>query len=256
MGRINDEKLGQMSEAVKDALLTGDVLAARVFEHLGTEVAQEYGTGWLSKPIAAYVVAGEFLKALRKNNFSLESKDGGTMALLDNNPQEPAPGFAPSAGWSFYRKGEKRDGDWEVFNLDLRAWIGIDSRNRGFMVRPSVSGPHMSASDFLPQMRIFSVVAEYDSSANRVVKTIAEANGQFVVGWHKMQLGGIRNLGTLFTEFSGSKDSIVRLANSSLSPFQPSAFVINGKTMYLPEPNQATLFDVWETQLLNYKLAL
>lgn len=233
-------------------LISTEGLIRKALEHFNLELLQRVSDSWVSAPFATYKIEGIFLVALERNNFSLEKRVDGVTTLCDNSSQNHMPGCNPSNYWNFWCEGKKQD----EIELDLKLGVRavVSSRDRGIILQPQAGGGCLSPMDFLPQLRVFQTITEFDHSANPIVKKMVDGQGKIVVGWTDIGLGGIRDLHRLFEEFCDGNDIIKTLANSNLSPFDPTPFDKQAvTTFYIPEPCQRMLFWLWSEQLDHFK---
>jgi len=241
MTSMTTDQLRAMIGQIRDKLIDSQDLVAMAFKFLGLEISQTLSPYSISNFFAKYEIDGGFREALKENNFVIKYRTDGIVTLSDK---------ASDGYWNFDfkdGKGEKRPK--LTLSFGVAGFIG--KAERGIVFKPNVVGTGVSPIDFYPQYRVFETVAKFDAEASQIIKDTVEGNGQLVVGWDKIKLGGIRSLDQLFKEFAASKSGIESLAVSSVSPFNPSPSLI-----WLPEPNQPTLFKIWAEQLKSFRNSL
>lgn len=218
-----------------------------------------YIDAW-SKPIKKYSLDGKILAFLAERGIKLHERpdcNGETITLADENPQPEVPGFAPSNYWNFKLvKGTTRRFD---LKMSLVAGLGINMERRGIVLWPHASGTFVSASDPLPNFRMFEALTENDRHAPKVApEIISQKENGLLISWADLGLGGIRKMSTLFGEFSKGNKAIERLAEKQ-EVFDPNPYPYHqesGLEMFLAEPAQPYIFQFWQEQLKDYQRSL
>lgn len=240
--------LMEKQQEVIEGLLGTKTIIERALALFGLDLRQSPPPYWLSSPIETRDLKNGFLETLLAAGFRLIRRNDGITTLSDSNPQSPPPGFSSSSYWSF--------GGEDKLTLTLSVTAEISQHDRGVVIGPHVMGPSVSAADDLPRLRVFQAVVRFDVDAHRLIREITESNGRKVIGWGEIQFGGIRNLGTLFEEFTRGKPIVKELARFPLAVFSPNPLKLFGGTetdLYLPEPLQSVLLEVWRQQLSTFK---
>ncbi len=205
-----------------------------------------------SAPIKRYQLTKRQLAALSdrgiKRQFRPDCRDE-IFTLVDENPQEKIPGFAVDNFWNF--KLVAAGGSHFDLGIRLQVEFSICLKKRGIVFTPRAYGTFLSPVSGLPHFRMFQALVESDSRALSVAKEIAHSNGNILVGWTELGLGGIRHCIDLFAEFAGQNEEVRELGRSGkvFGP-DPSA------DWYISEPVQSSLFETWEFQLENYRARL
>lgn len=213
-----------------------------------------------SEPIKEYVLDEKRLAVLAKRNIRRKDRLDGTneiFTIVDENPQEKAPGWSPSNYWNF----KLADGDRHGFDLRITLSVSfiINFEKRGVVLMPRAHGLFVSPVDHLPNFRMFKALVESDSEALAVTKELAASDGSIVVTWSELGLGGIRRLEELFAEFAGSNETVTRLGRDG-NVFDPAPYPRCCRhaddTLFIPEPAQPKLFETWRAQLNEYRSQL
>ena len=150
---------------------------------------------------------------------------------------------------------------WKIYNdpefmAEVRLILHITEHHRGIMIQPVIYSATHGSPLYQPVIdELFKVIASsVDTDHQNLIADIAQHNCRYVLGWHRLNLGGLRSLSTLFKEWANSsgKETIVDLAKSSVSPFDPNPYKDNHKRVYIEEKHQADLFTQWDEQLNAY----
>lgn len=218
-------------------------------------------TSTVTKPFKTYKLSSERLDYLSRLGIKRQDRPdcrNEIFTLVDGNPQVPVPGFVPSNYWNF----KEIDGKKGIFDLtiSLQFKLRLGTKERGIVFIPQAHGTFVSAGDPLPNFRMFKALVEQDASAPAVAREIAKSEGQVVVSWTEMGLGGIRSLRSLFEEFAKGKQSIMNLGTSS-RVFNPAPFFQfqtqkDGDEVFITEKAQPKLFAAWRTQIKEYRAEL
>jgi len=232
-------------------LISHEQLVEKAFVSRGLKLGQG-DPYFYSNTIVTYELNGGFLEVLEKNGFKLKKRvsgiiTNGVITLIDENWQENIPGYSPSNYWNFRNNDKEKD----KLILRLKVQARINYRKRGVVLRPAAIGTFLSPTDFLPNKRIFEIAFQYNPTIHGVIHEIADGNGEIIIDWTNIGLGGIRHIAYLFDEFCGGKKELKELALSQrLSPFNPN---LDSEKKYLPEQFQSMLFDLWEAQIKEFK---
>lgn len=179
-----------------------------------------------------------------------------TFTLVDRNPQEKVPGWVPSNYWNF----KLLEGDRHKFDLRVSLSVGfeINIEKRGIVFWPQAHGSFVSAADRLPNFRMFKTLVESDEDVPAVAKELAASDGSIVVAWTDLGLGGIRKLADLFAEFVGSNETIKQLSRNQevFDPAPNPRYQQPGDELFVAEPAQPRVIQIWRTQLNEYRAHL
>ena len=241
----------------EDALTLLDLLR-RAATHKGLKLREGSKEG-ISEPIKEYVLDEKLLAVLEEYKIRRQDRPdcrNEIFTLIDENPQERVPGFAPSNYWNF----KLVEGERHIFNLrvTLSVGFGISIGKRGVLLVPQAHGTFLSPADGLPHFRMFRALVENDRDAPLVAKELALSEGTILITWTELGLGGIRRLSYLFEEFTGHKETIDRLGRNG-EVFDPNPFPRcqnPGEELFIPEPSQAKVFEMWRAQLDEYRSKL
>ncbi|MFA6587668.1 MAG: hypothetical protein WCT08_01225 [Patescibacteria group bacterium] len=202
----------------------------------------------LDDPLLAVIEAGGIKRQPRP-----DCRDE-TFTLLDQNPKSAW--SASSNYWNFKFREDKAG----VFDLQISPSVKlcIDTRKRGIILTPQAHGTFLSPANNLTIFRMFKILTEHDAEAPALAKELAASDGEIVVTWTELGLGGIRKASDLFREFSGNKDALWGL-NTHQRIFQPDPSPFNQKDeeeLFVIEPAQPKLFNLWQAQLEKYRASL
>lgn len=212
-----------------------------------------------SEPIRAYALDDNLLKMLAEQNIKRQDRPdcrNEIFTLVDENPQDKIPGWLPSNYWNFkLLEGDKRNFDLRV---TLSVGFGLNLEKRGIVLVPQAHGSYISAADSLPNFRMFKALAESDADAPAVAKELAASDGSIVVSWTELGLGGIRKLSHLFTEFAARSETVVQLGRNGevFNPAPNPRYQQPGDELFIAEPAQPKVVQVWRTQLNEYRTHL
>jgi len=209
-----------------------------------------------SEPIKEYVLDERLLATLAECNIKRQDRPdcrNKIFTLVDENPQEKVPGWSPSNYWNF----KLVDGDKRGFDLrvTLSVSFGINFEKRGVVLVPQAHGSYVSATDQLPNLRMFKALVESDSDVPAVAKELAASDGTVVVIWTELSLGGIRRLADLFTEFAARNETVARLGRNGdiFDPAPNPRYQQPGDELFITEPAQPKIIEMWRTQLNEYR---
>lgn len=205
-----------------------------------------------STTIKTYTLTNDLLTHLATKGIMHEERTDTERiyTLVDTNPQQPTPGFCASNYWNFMIP---REGEQPELMVELSVEFAFRSKRRGIVFFPRAFGGVCAPADDLPNFRMFSALAGSDPDVNPIAHEIA-SSGTLTVTWTQLGLGGLRTLDQLFAEFSNGNEQIIKLARQG-QVFQPKPYS-NTQTMFVTEPDQPTLFDLWDEQLTNYRASL
>ncbi|MFA6594557.1 MAG: hypothetical protein WCT16_04880 [Candidatus Buchananbacteria bacterium] len=235
-------------------------LLRRAMEFKGLEFGYLHSerSGASSQPIKEYTLDDKLLAVLASQGIKQQARPdcrGEIFTLVDKNPQEKNLDFAPSNFWNFELvEGQGRKFDLRV-SLQVSCYIHL--KKRGIVLRPVASGCYVSASDRLPNWRMFKALVESDESAPSIAKELALSDGEVLVTWTDLDLGGIRTSSDLFAEFSNGRRTIGQLASLNIV-FDPPPYLTlwQRNQWFITEPAQSKLFQVWRQQLDDYRSSL
>lgn len=237
-------------------VFTSEDLLKKAAAFLGLELKYMSGSRATSNSIKEYVLDGKLLKALAEKGIRRHDRPDDIFTLADENPQKTVPGWSPSNFWNFelFKDGKK---GYDL-RIALQANFRILQAKRGVMFWPMASGYFVSASDSLPNYRMFKALVENDESAPDIAKRLAESD-EIVVTWTDMGLGGIRAVDDLFEEFSPGKDTIKQVARNT-NIFNPAPYGRSVRSsqqdLFLAEPIQPKVMQAWKKQLEQYRASL
>ncbi len=199
-----------------------------------------------SIPFLHWLLTPDFRKHLRQNGFSFYTNEKVEVRyLVDENPQAPMPGYAPSNCWTF--RADKERTDPLVMKLLIEAAIRKDKR--GIVFSPKAFGPMASPADQLPHRRFWKAIGSFNKKPKKIISDISE-NGYIIVSWGRIGFAGIKGLCDLFREFT----TMVAANPQTLENIRPTVFdpdpssMANNKDLYLPEEFHAQLFELWDEQ--------
>ncbi len=213
----------------------------------------------ISSPIKMYELNNRLLTFLATRNIKRQDRpDCGNeiFTLIDENPQDKVPGWAPSNYWNFKLSEAKN-----MFDLQVMISVSFDLNleKRGIVLIPKASGSFVSPTDLLSNFRMFKALVESDNNAPVVAKELAASDGSIVVLWTDLGLGGIRKLSHLFLEFAGENRAILELGRDG-KIFNPSPNFHKSLDLnyerFITERAQPKLFQIWRTQLEEYRSSL
>jgi len=208
-----------------------------------------------SEPIKVYKLDEKLLAALAKQGIRRQERPdcrNEIFTLVDENPQKEVPGWRPSNYWNFKRLKNKQ---WFDLGVTLSVSFEINLKKRGIVCWPQAHGTFFSAGDQLPKSRMFKILTECDAKAPAIAKELAASDGSIVITWTDLGLGGIRKIGDLFAEFVGSNKTVERLgANHNVfDPDPRPPHQQSGNELFIAEPAQPKVFQVWRAQLEDYR---
>ena len=222
---------------------------------------QEGASEAYSEPIREYALDEKLLATLAERNIKRQDRSdcrNEIFTLVDENPQNKVPGWSPSNFWNF----KLIEGDKRVFDLRVTLSVGfsIDFKKRGVVLIPQAHGSFVSAADLLPNFRMFKALIENDTTdVPAVANELAASDGTVVVTWTELGLGGIRRLPDLFAEFAARNETVARLGREG-EVFNPaphsSLFHQRSDEIFIPEPEQPKIFEIWRAQLSEYRAHL
>jgi hypothetical protein len=208
------------------------------------------------KPIKVYVLDDRLLAVLAERGIKRQTRpdcQNEIFTLVDENPQKKEPGWAPSNYWNFKLDGHK---------FDLRVFLSVgfelNTKRRGIVVWPHAHGSFVSPVDQLPNFRMFKTLVESDKDAPALAKELATSDGSIVVTWTDLGLGGICRLADLFAEFVDGNETIEQVGRSQ-EVFDPVPYPRYWKSddeLFVAEPAQPKIIQVWQTQLREYRASL
>lgn len=222
----------------------------------------EGSLGANSETIITYILDGELLDFLEKRGIKRQDRSdthNTIFTIVDENPQKEVPGVGPSNYWNF-KVSASNQGKQFNLRIDLRVFFRIHNRERGIALTPLAVGTFLSPCDHLPNFRMFKALVESSSGPLLpIVKEIAESDdGQAVVTWTDLGLGGIRSISDLFSEFVCGNKAISELARQgnvfNLDPFL--RYRGSGGELFIAEPAQPKVFRMWKQQLEDYRDSL
>lgn len=228
-------------------------LMAKAAEHKGLTLKNK--GSFLSEPITTYVLDDALLAVLARNNIKRQLRPdcGDTIfTLVDGNPQEKEPGWAASNYWNFKEmpEGSRRFS----LKVDLCVSFRVGVEERGVILRPYALGNFVSASDPLPNFRMFKTLFETDGKKlPSIAKDLVQNDGRIIVHWTELGFGGIRQLPALFREFTKGNIEVECLSQRRgiFSPPLDSA-----SDIFVVEPIQYQVIQGWREQLEEYRQKL
>ncbi|MDP3947857.1 MAG: hypothetical protein Q8Q41_04185 [bacterium] len=222
-------------------------------------VLQEVTSKPYSKPIATYILDDKLLALLAesgiKRQYRPDCRDK-IFTLIDENPQQPSPGYAASNYWNF----KLADDGKNRFDLLVTLAVGfaVNIEKRGVEFWPQAFGTSVSAGDHLPKFRMFKALVESGRNLTlSVTFEIARSDGHIVVTWTDLGLGGIRKMYDLFREFAKGNETIRWLALNG-EVFDPAPYPRQqpADELFIVEPAQPKVIAAWREQLADYRAAL
>lgn len=212
-----------------------------------------------SEPIKVYALDDKLLAMLAERNIKRQARPdcrNEIFTLVDENPQEKVPGWSPSNYWNF----KVLEGDKSGFDLrvTLSIGFGLNLEKRGVVFVPQAHGSYVSAADSLPNFRMFKMLVESDADASSVAKELAASDGNIVVMWTELGLGGIRKLSHLFSEFATQNETVAHLGRNGevFNPAPNPRYQQPGDELFIAEPAQPKVIQAWRTQLNEYRAHL
>lgn len=233
-------------------------LLRKAAAHKGLKL-QEGASKAYSEPIKAHELDDKLLAALAERNIKRQDRPdcrNEIFTLVDENPQEKAPGWSPSNYWNFkLLEGDKRKFDLRV---TLSVGFGLNLEKRGIVLVPQVHGSLISAADSLPNFRMFKALVESDADAPAIAKELAASDGSIAVSWTELGLGGIRKLSHLFSEFAAWNETVAQLGRNGevFNPAPNPRYQQPGDELFIAEPAQPKVVQAWRTQLNEYRAHL
>lgn len=212
-----------------------------------------------SEPIRVYELDDKLLAMLAERNIKRQDRPdcrNEIFTLVDENPQEKVSGWTSSNYWNF----KLLEDDKSKFDLrvTLSVGFGLNLEKRGVVFVPQAHGSYVSAADSLPNFRIFKAIVESDENAPAVAKELAASDGNIVVTWTELSLGGVRKLSYLFTEFAARNETVAQLGRNGevFNPAPNPRYQQPGDELFIAEPAQPKVVQVWRTQLNEYRTHL
>jgi len=240
-----------LSPNVNSFLPSGLLRMAAAHKGLELYESAELGNGssGQSKPIKTYVLDDQWLSILAQCNIRRQDRSDvhdEIFTLVDDNPQQPEPGYSPSNFWNFKPLVE----GGSEFNLQVSLYVNLvlDRMRRGIVLLPRTSSTHVSAADPLPNIRMFRALVEHDPDATPITKELAVAGPDgLVVRWSDLGLGGLRSVWAVFSEFAAGNMLRDQLAHDR-RVFDPSPLL----PLFVAETVQPDLIQAWRAQLDEY----
>ncbi|TSC90731.1 MAG: hypothetical protein CEN92_408 [Candidatus Berkelbacteria bacterium Licking1014_96] len=233
-------------------------LIRKAATHKGLKLQEDVSEAY-SEPIRVYELCDRLLALLAEQGIKRQARPDcqeKIFTLVDENPQEKVEGWEPSNGWNF----QLLEGDEYRFDLRVSLSVGfsINIEERGVVFWPRAHGSFASAADLLPNFRMFKTLAESDEDAPVVVKELAVSDGNIVITWTDLGLGGIRKLSHLFTEFVHGNETIAQLGRNGeiFDPIPEPRHQQPADELFITEPAQPRIFQAWRTQLDEYRARL
>ncbi len=211
-----------------------------------------------SGPIAVYTLDQKLLDFLKERGIKRQHRpdcDNKVFTLVDENPQNPLPGYGSSNNWDFEITKEKTF----ILRITLFVGFGLNIEKRGIVLMPQAMGTSLSPSDHLPNFRMFKALVEWDNLPCQGAQKIAKSEeGNTVVTWTELGLGGIRRISNLFSEFVGRNTIVRDIADKQevFVPFPHPKLRNPGDEQFVVEPAQPKVFATWRKQLENYRSCL
>lgn len=233
-------------------------LLRKALAHKGLKL-QEGSDKAYSKPIKTYELTEKLLTLLSKKGIRQQDRpdcNNKIFTLVDENPQKVISGWAPSNYWNF--KLVKEGASEFDLHISLSVGLEINKEKRGIVFWPQTHSSFLSPCDLLPNFRMFKTLAESDENAPAVAKELAASDGNLVVAWTDLGLGGIHNISDLFMEFSRGNKTVMELGRRE-KIFNPIPFPEHqkpGDELFIAEPAQPKIFQKWKAQLDEYRAKL
>jgi hypothetical protein len=211
-----------------------------------------------SEPIKTYFLDSKLLAVLAERGIKKQPRPDcnyQVFTLVDENPQEKFPGWAPSNYWNFKPLDNGRGFDLRV---TLSVHLSISVKSRGIVLVPEAYGSFVSPADRLPNFRMFKALVENDDAAPDIAKELAASDGSIVVTWTDLGLGGIRRIADLFNEFAGQNETVKRLAwnEEIFNPVPYPRYQKPSEELFVAEPVQPKILRTWRQQLDDYRTRL
>ncbi len=202
-----------------------------------------------SNSFREYVLSDEILKILREKNIEPRKADSeNAYAISDNNPGEAG------SNWFFYLDQYKK-GTFDL-RVSLSFSVEIKIRKRGMVFYPHAEACSSNCTCVSPNsrsanFRMFKTLIDNNADdVPEIAKRMAASpDGQVVVNWTELGLGGLRTLKDIFyNEFAKGNEAVQKLTKETI--FFPNPY---NDSRYITEQVQSILFDVWEEQLKEYR---
>lgn len=231
-------------------------LIKKAAEHKGLQL-HEVASKAYSKNIIEYPLNDHLIIELANRGIRHHPRPDGIFTLCDDNPQpKPLDGLTSSNYWNFWK--DKSDHPKFDFRISLSFGFEHNVRKRGIVFWPRAYGTGVSAADNLPNFRMFKALTECDNNALPIAKEIAASDGFIIVTYSDIGLGGIRSMFELFQEFANNKDSVLQLSRNTkiFNPAPEPLYQQPGDRLFVVEPAQPKLFNIWTEQLTTYRQSL
>lgn len=231
-------------------------LLRKAAEFKGLKLAKESESDAYTEPIATYKLNRKLLGILAEHNIKNHPRPDDIFTLLDENWQEQVPGWDPSNYWNFKRIEGKNEFD---LKMTLVASVNLASyEDRGIRLHTKVLSSFLSASDRLPNFRVFKALVE---SGTQEVPSVAHeliaGEGTLVVSWSDIGLGGLRNMSQLFFEvFRGNNELNMIAHRGGVFNPPPHGRGIGDPQIFVAEPAQPKVIRVWREQIKKYSASL
>ncbi|HCC22111.1 TPA: hypothetical protein DEP86_01755, partial [Candidatus Uhrbacteria bacterium] len=177
----------------------------------------------------------------------------GIKTLVDGNWQERNVGCSPSREWIFPLLPTDNIFDLEVhydLTVELRAKLVICQQ--GIVLFPVVVGSHISASDTLPNARLFRVLVKANDGLAPLARKMAEVDKLLGISWAGLGLEGIRRVQDLFSDFSTVRGYLPEsLAEMKIFCPNPKS-ERRSEDMYVVASAQAEVIKDWRDQLRTF----
>lgn len=173
------------------------------------------------------------------------------VSLIDKGSQEPEKGYTPSNNWNFKR--DESTGKTAIeFTLALE--IRMDEARQGAVLVPMAHGNFVSATDPLPNRRLFKVLVDADPDAPDIARLVAGFPGTLMQPWSKLGFGEMHPAMQVFRETFGSNVDIKELAEriSVFDPNPTNGLVPGNTSWYVTDEATPRLMSLWNKQLDNY----
>ncbi len=211
-----------------------------------------------SEVVAGLAVDKDFLIAARKYGSTFE------------------PGTKPPHNEMVYLSGNSNQKGAEVFESDCWAWkrtetapqltlyfhLWVVEGRRGVCCEPHIWGNCSGGACHRPTVaKLTKCIAEYLPDAHPLIKGLDDKELVATIHWSTIGLGGVKSVGNLFDDLYRENKTVIELANSSLSPFDPSPkhkymTLENKDRLFVLEAEQTKLFKKWREQLQGFKDSL